>query len=151
MRKAVYAGSFDPFTTGHFNIALEAAALFDQVDIVIAINSQKKRRTDIQRMRDAIRDALASHGNINVAIHEGLIADYCMAAGVSYLVRGLRNTSDYMYEENIAKINQAIDPNLKTVYLRTTEEVVSSSMVWELYLNGKSVQKYLPYPEVLLR
>lgn len=79
-----------------------------------------------------------------VILSDGLVADYCKSVDAQYLVRGLRNTSDYLYEENIAKINAEINPNLKTVYFRATNEVVSSSMVRELFGYGKDISKYLP-------
>lgn len=151
MKRAVYAGSFDPFTNGHLEIATESAKIFDEVYILLADNSAKKRRTDLGCMEALIRRSVAGYDNIHVDVCAGLIADYCRDNRFSCLIRGLRNTSDYLYEENIAKINQEINPQLRTVYLRASHEVVSSSMVWELHTNGKSVQKYLPYPEEQLR
>ena len=144
---AVYAGSFDPFTDGHLSIVKEAAELFDTVYIVIAKNANKKRFSDVEMMRNAIETTLEQNGlmNCSVAIlSDGLVADYCKLVNAQYLVRGLRNTSDYLYEENIAKINAEINPTLKTVYFRATNEVVSSSMVRELFGYGKDVSRYLP-------
>lgn len=144
---AVYAGSFDPFTNGHLSIVKEAAELFDKVYVVIAKNANKKRFSNAEMMRDTIELTLKEAGinNCSVAIlSDGLVADYCKSVNAQYLVRGLRNTSDYMYEENIAKINAEINPTLKTVYFRATDEVISSSMVRELHSYGKDVSKYLP-------
>ena len=82
--------------------------------------------------------------NAIVVIHVGLVADFCAQNNIGYLVRGLRNTSDYMYEENIAKINSEVNPNLKTVYFRAKNDIISSSMVRELYSFGKDVSQYIP-------
>lgn len=144
---AVYAGSFDPFTNGHLHIVKEAAEVFDQVYVVIARNTNKKRFIGVNVMRSAIESCLNGAGlkNCKVAVlNDGLVADYCRQVGALYLVRGLRNTSDYMYEENIAKINHEINPDLKTVYFRADNDVISSSMVRELFEYGKDVSKYVP-------
>jgi pantetheine-phosphate adenylyltransferase len=144
---AVYAGSFDPFTNGHMSIVKEAAAIFDRVYVVLARNTNKKRFTNVMEMRDAIAVSIAREGLDNCHVQvltDGLVADYCRLVDAQYLVRGLRNTSDYMYEENIAKINHEINPDLKTVYFRADNEVISSSMVRELFDHGKDIAKYVP-------
>lgn len=142
--KALYAGSFDPFTNGHLYIAERAAELFDELVIGIAENSNKKRSTDIYEMKDAVKDCLKLYGNVSVVIIDRLVADYCMKKDIRYLVRGLRNTSDYLYEENIAKINNEINPNLRTIYFRADNDIISSSMVRELRDYGKNIEKYIP-------
>jgi pantetheine-phosphate adenylyltransferase len=143
---AVYAGSFDPFTNGHLSIVKSAAAVFDKVYVVLAQNPEKSRVVDGSLMADAISQCLNSRGlnNCEVVLWYGLVADCCKQLHAAYLVRGLRNTSDYMYEENIAKINQEINPELKTVYFRADNEVISSSMVRELRKYGKDTSKYVP-------
>ena len=143
-RKALYAGSFDPFTNGHLYIAEKAAELFDELVIGIAENSNKKRRTDIYEMKDAIREHFKCYDNVSVVIIDSLVADYCMTKDIRYLVRGLRNTSDYLYEENIAKINNEINPNLRTIYFRADNDVISSSMIRELNEYGKDISKFVP-------
>lgn len=147
VKKALYAGSFDPFTNGHLSIVEKASELFDKVIIGIACNSDKKRCTgSVYNMKDAINDQLKALNldNVIVVTIDGLIADFCAKQGVNYLVRGLRDTSDYLYEENIAKINNEINPNLKTIYFRADNDVISSSMVRELWRYGKSVSQYVP-------
>lgn len=143
---AVYAGSFDPFTNGHLSIVKEASEVFDRVFICIAQNSDKKRFIDGNIMGSAITSCLDSYGIYNCVVisHKGMIADFCKEHNVDYLVRGLRNTSDYLYEENIAKINYELNPNLKTIYFRATDETVSSSMVREFIKYDKPINKYVP-------
>lgn len=144
VRRALYAGSFDPFTNGHLYIAEKAAELFDELVIGIAENSNKKRSTDIYEMKDAIREHFKYYDNVSVVIIDSLVADYCMKKDICYLVRGLRNTSDYLYEENIAKINNAIYSNLRTIYFRADNDIISSSMVKELREYGKDISKFVP-------
>ena len=146
--KALFAGSFDPFTNGHLSILKKASATFDTVYLCIANNANKKRRYSIAEMEEAIKQTISLNGltNCEVVICDHLVADFCKELGVTYLIRGLRNTSDYMYEENISKINHEINPDLETVYLRGDDDIISSSMVYELVNYGKPIEKFVPEP-----
>jgi pantetheine-phosphate adenylyltransferase len=141
MKKAVYAGSFDPFTNGHLYIYNQAIELFDRVYILLATNQSKIRLTDINKMCEMIKSASNCS---DVYVTSGLVADFCFLHDVHYLVRGIRNTSDYLYEEEIASANLEINPGLKTVYFRAGENMVSSSLVRLLHEKNKDVSKYLP-------
>ena len=151
-RKAVYAGSFDPFTNGHLYIIQEASEMFDKVYVLIANNANKKRSTNTEEMAEAIAKTMFHEGlfNVCIVIYDGLVADFCLDNNVEYLIRGLRNTSDYLYEENIAKINHEINPNLKTIYYRANNDVVSSSLVREMLSYGKDIDKYVPEEVAIL-
>lgn len=81
---------------------------------------------------------------ITVVVLNELVADYCKENNIDYMVRGLRNTGDYLYEENIAKINAEINPNLKTVYFRAENPFISSSFVYELQKFNKGIRNYVP-------
>ena len=144
-RIALYAGSFDPYTNGHHDIAKKAAALFDEVVVMVAVNIEKRRAFDAEAMRRAIQATLDADGlNARAVIHTGLVADYCAEHGIRWYVRGLRNSTDYSYEENIAQINHLIDPRLESIYLRSDEPAISSSMIRELMAFGKDVGDYIP-------
>ena len=145
-RIALYAGSFDPYTNGHHAIARKAAALFDRVVVMIAENTAKRRAFDAEAMAAAIRDTLAADGldNVSVVIHGGLVADYCAEHGIRWYVRGLRNNMDYNYEENLAQINRLINPALESIYLRSDDPAISSSMIRELMAFGKDASGYVP-------
>jgi len=147
--KAVYAGSFDPFTNGHLYLYNEAKKLFDEVHVLVAINSSKfkdvaywDRDAKLSSMSQKIKNILGE--NSIVIAYYGLVAKYCKENNITYLIRGLRNTSDYMYEENIAKINGELFPDLKTIYFRADNEIISSTMVRSLLEFGEDVSKYLP-------
>ena len=146
VRAALYAGSFDPYTNGHHAIVRKAARLFDRVDVMIAVNTQKRRSFDAQAMAEAMRALFHAEGlqNVRVVIHDGLVADYCAQQGIRYYVRGLRSDIDYSYEENIARINRLINPDLETMYLRSDDPAISSSMIRELLAFGKPVDRYVP-------
>ena len=145
-KKAIYPGSFDPFTNGHLDIVRKSAAIFDQVYVVIGVNANKKRTFSANRMISAIEKALADAGitNAMVTSHAGLVAQYAKEQGIGYMIRGLRNNMDYNYEENIAEVNKLINPAMESVYFRSDNVAVSSSMVKELHSFGLDVSPYLP-------
>ena len=144
--RAIYPGSFDPFTNGHLDIVKKSAAIFDQVYVVIGVNAQKKRTFSAESMITAIEKALADAGITNVVVtaHAGLVAQYAKEQGIGYMIRGLRNNMDYNYEENIAEVNKLINPAMESVYFRADNVAVSSSMVKELHSFGLDVSPYLP-------
>jgi pantetheine-phosphate adenylyltransferase len=145
-RRAIYPGSFDPFTNGHLDIVKKSAALFDEVFVVIGVNAQKKRTFDSEKMKSAIEAALQELKitNVKVIIYEGLVAEFAKSNQIKYMIRGLRNNMDYNYEENIAEVNKLINPDMEYVYFRAVNVAVSSSMVKELHSFGLDVSPYLP-------
>ena len=149
-RTALFAGSFDPYTNGHHSLVRKAAALFDEVVVLIGVNVRKSRHTDADAMKSAIEQTLRDDGltNVSVVTYTGMIADYCAEHDIHWYVRGIRNHLDYNYEENIAQINRLINPALETIYLRADDAVISSSMIRELLAFNKPIADYVP-PAVL--
>jgi len=145
-KKAIYPGSFDPFTNGHLDIVKKSAAIFDQVYVVIGVNAQKKRTFSADSMITAIEQALADAGITNAVVtaHTGLVAQYAKEQGIGYMIRGLRNNMDYNYEENMAEVNKLINPDLEYVYFRADNVAVSSSMVKELRQYNQDISPYVP-------
>lgn len=143
---AVYAGSFDPFTNGHLDVICEASKMFNFLFVVIANNPAKQRHYDVYQMQCAIQRIVDALGltNVWVGTCDTMIVDFCHSVNASYLVRGLRNTSDYVYEENIALINKELDPNIRTLYIRASNNTLSSSMIREFLKYGKDVKQYVP-------
>lgn len=146
--KGLFAGSFDPYTMGHHAIVKKAAGLFDELHILIGVNALKRRHYPAPEMAEAICRTLAEDGldNVTVVCYEGMVADYCAQHGIRYLVRGLRNSMDYDYEENIAAVNKLLNQELESIYMRADTAAISSSMVRELLSYGKDVSPYLPRP-----
>ena len=150
MKIAIYAGSFDPFTNGHYDIFKQSYDLFDMIYIVFAFNSQKKKNSDNHSMMSAVNNYLQEQGidrkKYELFTFDELISDLAIRFNAKYLIRGLRNPNDYIYEENIAKINKELNPDLNTIYFRTDNEIISSTMVKELFKYGKDISKYVnPY------
>ena len=141
-----YAGSFDPFTNGHLQIVTKAAKCFNKVIIGLAYNSEKEVRIDKEKMKKAIEKTIQELGlkNVEVTLYSGLTADEAKKCGANILIRGLRNGTDYEYEENISAVNEKI-ANLDTCYFRAGDlGYLSSSIVMELYSKNKSIDKYVP-------
>lgn len=141
-----YAGSFDPFTNGHLQIVKKTAKCFDRVVIGIGYNSDKPTRVDKQKMKKAIEETIEEMGltNVDVTLYEGLTVDEARKYGADILIRGLRNGTDYQYEENIAEMNEKI-AGMDTCYFRAGElGYLSSSLVMELYHNNSPIDEYVP-------
>ena len=144
--KAIYPGSFDPFTNGHLDIVRKAAGLFEKVYVVLGLNNNKHRTFGAEEMKTAITQALedAKLRHCEVCICDGLVAEFARQKGADYMIRGLRNNMDYNYEENIAEVNKLIKPSLEYVYFRADNIAVSSSMVKELLSYQKDVSRFVP-------
>ena len=147
-KKAIYPGSFDPFTNGHLDMVKKAAMIFDEVYVAIGVNANKRRSFDSQKMKEAIEKTVQELGltNVRVTVFQGLVAEYAKENGIGYMIRGLRNNLDYNYEENIAEVNKLINPEMEYVYFRAENVAVSSSMVKELLSYGRDVSAYIPNP-----
>lgn len=146
MNKAIVAGSFDPFTNGHLKLVEQAAKLFDEVVVVIGVNTKKSRHFDKYKMRDAIDKVLVDNNldNCKCEIVEGPIAIYCAEHNIEYTVRGLRNNMDFHYESEIEKTNKLINENLQTVYLPSSNDAISSTLVREFLHCKLPVDKFVP-------
>ena len=146
MSIGIYAGTFDPFTNGHLEIVKQAADIFGFVYVVFAKNDTKKRAYDEHWMISATKMTLIDNGLTNVYVDKtaDLITKYAKEKGANYLVRGLRNPNDYNYEEDLAKTNKELDPDLKTIYLRADKhEILSSSFVKGLIKYNIDISKYV--------
>ena len=142
---AFYAGSFDPFTNGHLELVKQASFIFDSIIIGIGINPQKERRFLKEEMKTAIEETLKEEklNNCKVVIYESFTYQAAKDNDSSILIRGLRNETDYLYEEEIAKYNDQYGIN--TIYLRARENGnLSSSFVYQELISGKDISTYVP-------
>ena len=141
-----YAGSFDPFTNGHLEIVKKTTKCFDRVIIGIGKNADKRNRVNKNKMKEAIEKTLEKEKitNAQVIIYDGLTAKVAKEFNAEILIRGLRNGTDYQYEETIAEINDEYS-KLDTCYFRAGNlGYLSSSMVMELYSAGEDITKFVP-------
>lgn len=146
MRTAVCPGSFDPITFGHRDIIHRAAALFDRVIVLVAVNEQKKPMFTPEERADMIRKVTADMDNVEVDICRGLIADYVRQAGAVAIVKGLRAVTDFEYEFQMALVNRSIYDGAETVFLTTSSEnmYLSSSVAKQVAYYGGDISGFIP-------
>ena len=147
MKKALFAGSFDPFTYGHLDIIKQASKIFDEVIVAVAYNSEKKSFLPVKKRVGLIIKSVVGLENVSVDSYEGLTVEYAKKNGVEVLIRGIRNSSDFEYEQQISGINQTLAPEITTVFLTTQPEnlLISSTMVREVYKNNGDISKFVPF------
>lgn len=145
MKKAIFVGSFDPFTIGHADIVKRALAIADHLVIGVGINDSKKYSTTAEERINNIATIYANNPNVEVKGYSGLTVDFARSEGAQYVVKGVRSIKDFEYEREQADINRLLS-GLETVLLCASPNLacISSSMVRTLALNGKDVTPYLP-------
>lgn len=146
MRHAVFAGSFDPVTTGHIDIVERAAAMFDELIVCIFHNIQKEGCFPLDDRVQFLREAVAHVPNARVDVFSGLLTDYMREQNARVVVRGLRSVKDFEYEENHAAMVRHLMPESDTIFLLTRPDLtfVSSSGVRELIRFRGPVQGIVP-------
>lgn len=146
MKRAVFPGSFDPFTIGHYNIIQRALPLFDEIVVAVGINSQKKTLFDLEQRLEWLNTVFADNDKVRVDFFEGLTAHYCNRIDAKYLLRGLRNASDFDYEKTISQLNSIVGKNLETVFFIALPQYshISSTIVREIIKGGGDASPFLP-------
>lgn len=147
-RIALFPGSFDPFTKGHEDIVLRGLKLFDEIIIAIGYNSQKQNRYfEIELMEEKIKETFITRPEVSVLVYSELTAQLAAKYNAGFILRGLRNTTDFEYENSISQVNRDLNDALETVFLITSPELaaVNSSIIREVHRYDGDVSKYLPY------
>lgn len=147
-RIAIFPGSFDPFTKGHEDIVLRGLKLFDEIIIAIGYNSGKSQRYfPVEFMVEKINETFKSLPQISVQTYAELTADFAKRNGSRFLLRGLRNTTDFEYENSIAQVNRHLNAELESVFLITSPQFASinSSIIREVHRYKGDVSGLLPY------
>ncbi len=146
MTTAVFPGSFDPPTYGHINIIERASRLFDHVDVVIAVNPEKKYLfSDTERV-DMLVQLTSGFENVSVHTCKGLIVSYCKDIGANVLIRGIRNSLDFAYEFDLSMINKSLNPDIETLFVPTEQKylLIRSSSIKELARFGGDISGMVP-------
>jgi pantetheine-phosphate adenylyltransferase len=143
VRRAVCPGSFDPVTNGHLEIISRAAALVDELRVLVASNPAKRHLFTAEERVQMVREA--TKGRVVVESFEGLLVDYCRTNGVQLIVKGLRDAADFGYEKQMAQMNTAL-AGVETVFLATggAYDFVSSSLVKQVATFGEDVSSLVP-------
>ena len=145
MKKAIFPGSFDPFTLGHHSIVKRALTFMDEVIVGIGINEGKRSLIPVEKRVDMLRRLYADESRVKVEAYSGLTVDFAREQAAEFIIRGIRTVKDFEYEEGIADINRKLT-GIETIFLFTEPELasVSSSVVRELLHYGKDVSMFLP-------
>ncbi len=144
---AFFPGSFDPFTKGHADIVERGLKLFDEVIIGIGTNSSKKRYFDLELITTGISKAFENEDRVKIVYYDDLTASVADRYNAKFILRGLRNTTDFEYENTISQVNRQLSSKLDTVFLITSPELapISSTIVRELHKFGADISPYVPY------
>ena len=145
-RKAVFPGSFDPITTGHIDLVKRALPLFDEIIIAIGINSQKQTLFELDKRRKWIEKAFEGEPRVSVDVFQGLTVHFCKKVNARFIIRGLRNASDFDYEKTISQLNHIVGDQVETVFLISRPEFshISSTIVREIIKGGGDARPFLP-------
>lgn len=146
MSKAVFAGSFDPFTEGHLDIVLRSAPLFEELVVLIAENTEKKYLFDLPSRKAWVEQAVSGIKGVRVETYSGLTVDFMKKIGAKYLVRGVRSLQDFDYERSVAFNNKKLYDFSETILLPCSMEysTISSSLVRELLRFSASLKGFVP-------
>jgi pantetheine-phosphate adenylyltransferase len=153
-KSVICSGSFDPPTNGHLNIIERALEIFDHVVVAIAINTSKQPILTPRERVDMLEKIYENKSNVEIDSFEGLLVDYAHRRGISTVMRGIRNMSDYEYESQMALANKTLDPKLETLYMMTEGKYahLSSSIIKEIITFGGNLTGMIhPIVEKVLR
>lgn len=145
MKKAVFPGSFDPITIGHYDIIERGLKLFDEVILAIGVNSAKKYMFSLEQRLQFLEETFKNEPKITVMSYTGLTIDFCKEQNTDFILRGLRNPGDFEFEKAIAHTNRKLS-GIETVFLLTSsgKSFISSSIVREVIRNGGDCSELVP-------
>ncbi len=145
---AIFPGSFDPYTLGHHDIVMRSLNIFDEVIIGIGYNSTKKNRYfEIDGMVEKVKSVYSDVDRVKVIVYNELTSTLAKKHGANFLIRGLRNTTDFEYENTISQMNRYLNAELETVFLITSPKyaAISSTIIREVHRFGGDVSEFIPY------
>lgn len=145
-RIALFPGSFDPITNGHYNIISRALPLFDKIIVAVGENATKNYMFSLDQRIAWIKETFASEPKIAVSTYSGLTVDFAQKIGANFLLRGVRNPADFEFEKAVAQANREMVPTLDTVFLLTSARFayISSSIVRDVIRNHGDYTLFVP-------
>jgi pantetheine-phosphate adenylyltransferase len=147
MKRCLFPGSFDPITIGHVAIVKRALKIFDEVIIGIGTNSSKSYLFTNTQRQDFIKQSFNGNTKVTVMPYEKLTVDFCKSIEAGFIIRGLRNSTDFEFESAIAQMNAALRPEIETVFISCSPEhsAISSTIVRDIIRNGGNASAFLPF------
>ncbi len=145
MKRAIFPGSFDPFTVGHESIVLRGLEIFDEIVVAVGVNSEKRCMFSVERRVEFIKTVFAERPEVTVTTYEGLTVDFAKKVGCSHILRGLRTSADFEFERAIAQVNRQMT-GIDTAFLLTTPEhtPINSTIVRDILRHGGDASLFLP-------
>ncbi|MAQ47653.1 MAG: pantetheine-phosphate adenylyltransferase [Flavobacteriales bacterium] len=145
MKSAVFPGSFDPLTLGHIDIVKRSLQLFDKVIIAIGMNPEKKYMFSLKKRKEFITSIFKNEKKILIKDYAGLTVNFCKEQKSKYIIRGLRNYTDFQYEKDIALTNNKLNTKIETVFFLTSQNhmMISSSIVKDIIKNRGDLKPFL--------
>lgn len=145
MKRAIFPGSFDPITLGHYDIIKRGVTLFDEIIVAIGVNADKKYMFSLEERKAFIEQTFADEPKVKVVTYEGLTVHFCQEIGVEFILRGLRNPADFEFEKAIAHTNRDLAA-IETVFLLTAAKTsyIASSIVRDVIRNNGDYTKLVP-------
>ncbi len=145
MKRAIFPGSFDPFTIGHYSIVMRGLEIFDEIVIGIGINQTKRNLFSVEERQSMIEQAFVSEPRVKIQPYNCLTIDFAQQVGADFVLRGLRTVADFEYERSIADANRKLS-GIETVILFTEDKYafISSTVVRDLVSFGKDIHQFLP-------
>ena len=145
MKRAIFPGTFDPFTIGHYSIVQRGLAFFDEIVIGIGLNQAKKTLFSVEKRMDIIEQAFKDQPRVKIASYNSLTVDFAKLVEADYILRGLRSVGDFEYERTVADANRKLT-GIETVILFTESEYsfISSTVTRDLIAYGKDISAFLP-------
>ena len=145
-RRAIYPGSFDPVTYGHIDLIKRALMIFDEIIVVVAVNAAKNTLFTVEERLDFLHRALGGVKGVSFDSLDGLTVEYAMNQGAPTIIRGLRATSDFDYEFQMALTNRRLSKQVETVFLMPSEShfYISSRLIKEVALLKGSIEEFVP-------
>lgn len=146
MVKAVFPGSFDPPTLGHLNVIERTISIFDEIDVVVAVNPEKNYLFTPEERVEMLTELTKNYKNVKIHTWNSLIVDYAEKSGASVLLRGIRNATDFAYEFDLSLINHSLNSKIDTIFVPTEQKYVTikSSSIKDLAKFGGDISKMVP-------
>jgi len=150
MKKAVFPGSFDPITLGHVDLIYRGLEIFDEIIIAIGVNADKKQLFSLEDKIQQIKNSFINEPRIKVTSYKGLTIDFCKSVNSKYILRGLRNSSDFNYEQSIAQTNSSLS-KIESVFLISSPQLahISSTIVRDIIKNEGDCKNLVPKSVVI--
>ncbi len=143
---AIFPGSFDPITIGHFSLVNRALPLFDKIILAIGKNDSKSSMFSIEQRKYWLEKIFENESKITIEIYSGLTVDFCKKNNANFILRGLRTSSDFEFERSIGQSNKKLYPEIETIFMLTLPEhtFITSTIVRDIIKNGGNVSNFVP-------